>query len=60
MSKELFMAAHEDLIEQYLEAHPEASWDEAYKSTSDQAYGHMQDRLADMADNLRLRAKEGR
>lgn len=57
MSKELFMAAHEELIERYLEEHPDADWNEAYERTADGAYNHMRDRLADMADSLRNRAK---
>jgi hypothetical protein len=57
MSKELFIAAHEELIERYLERHPNATEAEAYEKTADRAYGHMTDRLADMADALRDRAK---
>lgn len=60
MSKELFIAAHEELIEKYLERHPNATEAEAYEKTADGAYDRMCDRFADMADNLRLRAKEGR
>ena len=59
MSKEHFMAAHEELVEEYLEQHPEADWSEAYERTSDAAYGRMTDRLADHADTLRQRRKEG-
>ena len=57
MSKELFMAAHDELIEQYLLDHPDASWNEAVDKTADRAYDRMMDRLADMADALRDRAK---
>ena len=60
MSKEWFMIAHEELIEQYLDEHPNASWDKAYEATADSAYAKMQGNLADMVDTLRLREKEGR
>lgn len=60
MSKELFMAAHERLVEEYLLDHPEASWDEAYEKTADGAYDRMRDDFAGMIDAARLRAKEGR
>jgi hypothetical protein len=59
MSKELYMAAHEELVEQYLEAHPDATWEQAYEATADGAWDRMRDTLADHADNLRKRAKEG-
>lgn len=58
MSKELFIAAHEELIERYLERHPNATEAEAYDKTADRAYDHMTDKLADMADTLRQRAKD--
>ena len=59
MSKELFIQAHEELIERYLEKHPDATETEAYEKTADGAYDHMVDRLADMADAARDRAKYG-
>jgi len=58
MSKELFIAAHEELIERYLERHPNATEAEAYDRTADGAYDRMTDNLADMADHLRRRAKD--
>ena len=57
MSKELFMAAHEQLVEEYLEAHPDADWSEAYEKTSDAAYKRMTENVADMIDAARDRAK---
>lgn len=60
MSKELFMAAHDQLIEEYMEAHPEASEHEAYEKTADNAYGRMTDNLADRIDYYRMLKKEGR
>lgn len=55
--KELFIAAHEELIERYLERHPNATEAEAYEKTADLAYDHMTDRLADHADRLRKIAR---
>ena len=58
--KEAFIEAHMQLVEAYLEAHPGATWDQAYEATGDMAYDRMRDNLADRIDTLRLRAKEGR
>jgi hypothetical protein len=58
MSKELYIAAHEELIGRYLEDHPEASEAEAYDLCADRAYDHMVDKLADRADNLRKERQE--
>jgi hypothetical protein len=60
MCKEMFMAAHEELVEEYLEAHPNASWREAYDLTADAASDRMRDKFADIIDYQRLVAKEGR
>ena len=51
--KELFIAAHEELIEEYLEVHPEADWSEAYEKTGDLAYNRYIDKAADIADTAR-------
>ena len=59
MSKELFMAAHDQLVEEYLEAHPNADWSEAYEATADAASHRMRENIADMIYMARLRAKEG-
>lgn len=59
MSKELYMDAHEELITEYLEAHPDATEAEAEAATAYRAYDRMVDRLADMADYARMRAREG-
>ena len=58
MTKELFIEAHEELIAEYLEAHPDATESEAYDATADLAYSRMQDNLADRIDYLRAVAKE--
>ena len=57
MSKDLFMTAHEELIEQYLNDHPEASDAEAYEATADGAYDRYRDKLGGMIDAARDRAK---
>ena len=56
--KELFIQAHEELIEEYLEKHPNATEAEAYDATADAAYGRMRDKYADMADSVRMKMKE--
>ena len=61
MSKEIFIAAHEELIEEYLLAHPEASEGEAYDATADAVDERYRDKYADMVDRAKDRAKdEGR
>lgn len=57
--KDWFMAAHEQLIEEYMEEHPEASDDEAYKATEDGAYDRMCDNMAAAGDAAHDRMKEG-
>ena len=57
MSKELWIAAHEQLIEEYMDAHPHASWQEASDATADFAQDRVIDRIAAMADSLKERAK---
>lgn len=58
MMKELYMVAHDRLIEEYLEAHPDASEHDAYEKTADAAYGRMTDMWADMIDDARQREKD--
>ena len=55
MSKELYIACHEVLIEEYLNENSldDSHWHEAYEATADKAYARMQDMLADRADNIR-------
>lgn len=57
--KELFMQAHEELIGEYLDAHPEATESEAYEKTADRAYDRSIDIYAAMIDAARDRAKYG-
>jgi hypothetical protein len=56
--KELFMAAHEELIQEYLEEHPEATELEAYNETADAAYERYKDKFADMIDNAKERFED--
>lgn len=58
MSKELFIAAHEELIAEYLDKNPDATDAQAYEETADGAWDKLRDNLADRADYLRKRAKE--
>jgi hypothetical protein len=58
MSKELFMAAHDELIDEYMEQHPNASWGEAYERTADRADARYRDKAADMVDRVRQRRKD--
>ena len=58
MSKELYIAAHEQLIEEYLETHPAATEAEAYEATADGAWDRMTDNIAHQADMIRARMKE--
>lgn len=53
MSKELYIAAHEALIDEYLEETGSDDWSAAYEATADQAFERMQDQLADRADAIR-------
>lgn len=60
MSKELFIAAHEELVEQYMNDHPDATWQQAYDITADAAYDRYRDKFADMVGDARQRAKDSR
>ena len=57
MSKELFIIAHEQCIEEYLEEHPDATEAEAYEATADAAGKRYIENVADMIDQARERAK---
>ena len=58
--KDFYIAAHEELIENYLERYPNATEAEAYDKTADAAYDRMVDKLADAVDTARQRAKDSR
>ena len=53
MSKELYIAAHEREIADYMDRHPNASWHDAYTRTADSAWDRMRDDIADRIDWLR-------
>jgi Mn-dependent DtxR family transcriptional regulator len=59
MSKEMWIAEHERLIEEYLNDHPDADWSEAYERTADSVDERLRDRIAAMADDAKMRAKYG-
>lgn len=59
MSKELYIAACEQIIEELMAENPDMNWTEAYEKSADLAYDRMRENLANHADYLRLKAKEG-
>ena len=50
MSKEMYMAAHEELVEEYLERNPDADESKACDVTAGAAWDRMTDKMADAAD----------
>jgi hypothetical protein len=58
--KEFWIAAHMKLVEEYMEANPGSTWDEAYELTADRVDDQLREDVADMADHARLMEKEGR
>ena len=58
MSKELYMAAHEALVEEEMER-TGCDWQTAYERTADAAWNRMRDNLADRADHYRQMRKDG-
>jgi len=58
LSKEMYIQAHEELMNEYQEEHPNASWDEAYEKCGDDAHERMIDNYADLADREKDRRKE--
>ena len=50
MDKEFFIQCHEELVDEYMENNPDASWEEAYDAMSELAYHYAVDKMADMAD----------
>lgn len=48
--KDFYIETLENLIEDYLESHPDATWDDAYELLADKAYDVATDKLADRAD----------
>jgi hypothetical protein len=58
MSKEAYIQAHEALVEEYMDAHPDVDWETAYDLTADAAHDRMRDVYADRADHARQLRKE--
>ena len=50
MTKDFYIAAHDELIEKYLEANPGATEEEACEKTADAAWDRMVGFLSDEAD----------
>lgn len=57
--KELFIEAHDELIEEYLEQHPDATEQQAIDATADAASDRMADKYAAMIDHARQLEKDG-
>lgn len=57
IGKQMFMAAHEQLIAERVEANPNADESKVYEETADLAYDRMRDNLADAIDAARERRK---
>jgi hypothetical protein len=57
--KELYIDAHEELIAEYMDEHPDADEGNVYDMTADAAYARMTDKYAGMADHYRQMKKDG-
>jgi hypothetical protein len=58
MSKEMWLRAHEELVAEYLEAHPGVSWTAAYELTAEHVNDRLADRYAAQIDQWRMTEKE--
>lgn len=59
MSKDAWIAAHEQLIAEYLERYPNADWSTAYERTADMASARAAENLATALDAAKDRWKYG-
>ena len=57
MSKEAFIRAHEQLIEEYMDRYG-VDWTRAYEATGDLAYNRARDNMAAQIDAIRDEIKE--
>lgn len=57
--KELFIQAHEELITEYLGAHPNATEAEAYEATEDAIDERFRDKMGDLTDRAMQAHKDG-
>ena len=58
IGKEMFMRAHERLVEEYQDAHPEADWSKAYEATTPHVMARVESDIADLVDAAKDQAKE--
>jgi len=59
MSKELYIEAHEELIAEYMDEHPDADEAAVYERTADSAWERMIDKRGAMIDHYRQLRKDG-
>ena len=59
MTKELYIEAHEELIEEYMKEFPTVTWEQAYDLTADKAYDRYTSKLGDLIDQVRMSHKDG-
>jgi len=59
MIKDIFIAAHEELVNEYLDRHPQASQEEAYEKTGNLVYDRYREKFAGLVDDARQKAKYG-
>jgi len=58
MSKEKFIEAHQELMEEYMEKYPHVTFEQAYERTSDQVYIRYRDNWLALADDIRKTKQE--
>lgn len=56
--KELFIAAHEELIQEYLEKNPTATEAEAYEATADLVQNRYIEKFASLVDAAQARMED--
>ena len=56
--KDLWLKMHEELVAEYLEAHPGVSWSTAYELTAEHVNDRLIDKYSAMVDYERMAAKE--
>lgn len=59
MSKDLWLKAHEQLIDEAMELDPTLDWTQAYTLTAAGAFDRARDMMANMADEAKERRKYG-
>ena len=59
MGKDAWIAAHEELIEEFLESHPDIGYDAAYDLTGHFVDDRLADHFASQLDHARMMSKEG-